>query len=152
MNTCKDCATEGVTTQRVIATDRNGKPYPGPRCVTHYRARKRELSGKAHSRRVETTYGITQAEYEAIYLAQGGKCAICQVATGKRKRLAVDHDHDCTQGHPPNIGCSKCIRGLLCSRCNYTLLGKYNEASLRRALTYLNYPPAQTVLLGMDEK
>jgi hypothetical protein len=47
----------------------------------------------------------------------GNRCAICgttEDATGKR--LAVDHDHSCCPN--PGKGCQKCIRGLLCIRCN----------------------------------
>ncbi len=58
-------------------------------------------------------YGVTLAEYDVMFEAQGGVCAICgkpEIATDKSgvvKRLAVDHDHD-----------SGKIRGLLCFKCN----------------------------------
>ncbi len=32
--------------------------------------------------------------YWALYEFQGGKCYVCQVATGKKRRLAVDHEHN----------------------------------------------------------
>lgn len=54
--------------------------------------------------------------------AQDGLCAVCgqpettvHYRTGKVQRLAVDHDHYCCPGKK---SCGRCIRGLLCERCN----------------------------------
>jgi hypothetical protein len=55
-------------------------------------------------------YGITPEQYWALYEAQHGSCYICQRATGKVRRLAVDHDH--ATGY---------VRGLLCKPCNSML-------------------------------
>jgi hypothetical protein len=143
MKVCKDCVAQGITSKREAK-------YPGPRCTTHHRERKRAVSTSNHARRVENTYGITGEEYQAIYDAQGGRCYICQRATGARRRLAVDHDHTCTAGHDPNVGCRLCVRGLCCKQCNYILLGRYSVEMLRRAISYLNDPPAQHVLMEMD--
>lgn len=68
---------------------------------------------------------------------QGGKCFICQRATGKRRRLAVDHDHKTGR-----------VRGLLCNPCNRDVLGHLRDsvAALERAVTYLKHPPADQVL------
>lgn len=74
---------------------------------------------------------MTPEQYYALKDFQGGKCAICQVATGKVKRLALDHDHE-----------RMLWRGLLCGRCNYDLLGRQTLDSLRRAIAYLESPPA----------
>ena len=66
-------------------------------------------NAKSHERNVRRKYGLKEGEYEAMLLAQGGKCAIC----GNRPvtiRLAVDHDH--VTGR---------VRGLLCRRCNRAL-------------------------------
>jgi hypothetical protein len=103
--------------------------------VTHHRERKKAARERSHARHVEKTYGLTQDEYARIYVAQGSRCWICQKATGARKKLAVDHDHD-----------TMIVRGLLCSRCNYTLLGQYSQEALSRALAYLQRPPAPVIL------
>jgi hypothetical protein len=49
--------------------------------------------------------------------------------------LAVDHDHTCCSGE---ITCGKCVRGLLCVRCN-TVLGLLRDDPeiLRAAIAYL---------------
>lgn len=132
---CKDCIAEGVTTNR-------SAPHPGPRCVTHHRAKRKADRLRAHARRTEATYGISGEEYWELYEAQGGRCVICQKATGATKRLAVDHDHSMCDDHPPEKGCPKCIRGILCGPCNQ-LIGRYDNAALRRAIDYVDNPPAQ---------
>lgn len=134
---CKDCVAEGITTQRPA-------PHPGPRCVTHHRLAVQRRRVYDHHRKIENDYTLTAVEYWAIYQYQGGKCALCQVATGKTRRLAVDHDHELakTHDHPVERGCRLCIRGLLCKRCN-TYGVPLNPAALVRGLNYLANPPAR---------
>jgi len=64
-----------------------------------YRKRRRVEQRDAYLRR---TFGITQADYEALVASQGGGCAICGKPPGE-KRLCVDQDH-----------ATGAIRGLLC--------------------------------------
>lgn len=135
---CIDCIAEGVTNPRPA-------PNPGPRCSTHHRAARNRARINTHARKVEVGYGITGEQYWALYEAQGGKCALCRVATGKTKRLAVDHDHACTEGHDPKRGCPKCVRGLCCGPCN-EILGRWGVEALIRALNYRFDPPARKVL------
>src|SRR5437660_10580540 len=59
--------------------------------------------------------GVTVEEYFTLFARQGGLCAICQRRPEPNKTLAVDHDHKCCFGRK---ACGKCIRGLLCTRCN----------------------------------
>lgn len=68
-------------------------------------------------------HGITIDEYDAMFLAQGGVCAICKQA----RKLCVDHDHK-----------SGRIRGLLCDPCNITLGKMEDDASrLEKAACYI---------------
>ena len=61
-------------------------------------------------------YGITQEDYDAIFVEQEGKCKACGVHQLKIKgRLCVDHDHETGE-----------VRALLCSNCN-TALGLLKE-------------------------
>lgn len=114
---------------------------PGPRCATHQRARKRALAEKKHGEWIWKTYGITAEQYASLLRYQGGKCFICQRATGKRRRLAVDHDHKTGR-----------VRGLLCNPCNRDVLGHLRDsvAALERAVTYLKHPPADQVLTSIQ--
>ena len=125
---CKDCAAEGVTTKRPA-------PYPGPRCATHNRDFTKASKARNADRRRETIYGLTAEQYATIYAYQGGRCIICQRATGKTRRLAVDHDHH--TGH---------VRGLLCKTCNTIVIGRYSTDALTRAICYLLDPPAPRAL------
>ena len=74
------------------------------------------------SRRAQR-YGITRQQLKAMLAEQGGRCAICRQPPEPGKVLAVDHDHSCCPGR---FSCGRCVRGLLCARCN-TLLGKVRD-------------------------
>ena len=123
MTKCKDCEPGAA---------KRPAPHPGPRCATHHRERKKALRKAAHEARVGKVYGLKPGQYDAIYAFQDGKCYICQRATGKGKKLAVDHDHK--TGY---------VRGLLCSTCNNMLGHARDEREFFvRALDYLIAPPA----------
>jgi Recombination endonuclease VII len=129
---CVDCIAEGVGTARPIHRDAGPRR---PRCTTHHRAAKKRSQSLAHARRIENGYGITAEAYWRLYAAQGGRCAVCQRANGKSKRLAVDHDH--VTGR---------VRGLLCTTCNVIIIGRYTVEALQRAIDYRSKPPADAVL------
>lgn len=82
-------------------------------------------------------YGMTDAEYRAMLRAQDYRCAICRdpFDPDSTKTMAVDHDHACCSG---DKSCGKCVRAVLCSRCN-TGLGLFKEdpARLTAAIAYL---------------
>jgi len=94
----------------------------------HEARRKGTRAAYEHARGLQRNYGITPAQYDAMFVAQKGLCAICESAdrAGKR-RLCVDHDHDTGK-----------VRGLLCSRCN-TAIGLLQHSSiyLNKARKYL---------------
>jgi hypothetical protein len=87
-------------------------------------------------------YGITAEEYAKILDAQGGKCYLCQRATGARKRLSVDHDHKTGE-----------VRGILCGPCNRDVLGHARDSIefFERCIEYLTNPPARAVLRGQEQ-
>jgi hypothetical protein len=88
---------------------------------------------------VQRTYGISPEDYRALFLAQGGRCFICQRKV-HTKRLAVDHDHKTGE-----------VRGLLCADdergCNHAVLGNIKDLAMaKRIVSYLENPPARSVL------
>jgi hypothetical protein len=90
----------------------------------------------SHEKRVQNVYGLGEGDYDVIYKGQGGKCAICQRATGASRKLSVDHDHKTGE-----------VRGLLCRVCN-NLLGHARDDPefFNRARDYLHRPPARELL------
>jgi hypothetical protein len=97
-------------------------------------------------------YGITLKDLINLYDEQGGKCALCHKdlgtyisqgeGFGKGSLIEVDHDHSKSGRHS--------VRGLLCGRdwrgCNRRL-GYFEDIDwLRKALAYLEDPPAQHTL------
>lgn len=135
---CKDC---GSTTRQMI-DPKTGKPYPGPRCCTCHRAKKKADRKRAHQNRTAKTYGEEWGQlYDELKKFQGDHCAICQRNKGKTRNLAVDHDHKCCPGKE---SCGACVRGLLCSPCNSMLAHARDESGFfLRAWIYLQAPPAQ---------
>lgn len=71
-------------------------------------------------------YRITLAEYEAMWLWQGGRCDICRGTNPSGHSLAVDHDH--TTGS---------TRALLCVSCNADIGLLENEERVSMLRGYL---------------
>ena len=93
--------------------------------------RKKSRSKASHENRVQDVYGLEAGEYDKLFQAQGGRCAIC--GGTRRQRLSVDHCHK-----------TGLVRGLLCRMCNGRLLTSARDKPevLRRAADYLERPPA----------
>lgn len=117
------------------------------RCLACTRRRKKAVRKAAHSRRVQQVYGITGEEYDALYEAQGGLCAICRRARGLTRALAVDHDHE----REKREGSRASVRGLLCGPCNDMLAHARDLIEVfERAIEYLRNPPAWAVLTDVE--
>lgn len=152
---CKDCVAECAEKYDVAKDGHGGlcvatvparpvpsraAPHPGPRCATHWRAEKKRRSAASHESRVTDVYGLLPGDYERLYAAQGGRCAIhgCR-ARGISRRLSVDHDHK-LEGRAS-------VRGLLCSDHNSWIGRAADDPEVFLALAeYLKNPPAVKVL------
>ncbi len=96
-------------------------------------AREAKSPGRRRNTFLKNRYGITLEQYQDMWLAQNGKCAICgksemgKNTSGTPNSMNVDHCH--TTGR---------VRGLLCNACN-TSIGKMGEdpTRLRAAAMYL---------------
>lgn len=55
-------------------------------------------------------YGITRAQRDAMFEAQGSCCAMCQTLEPGKNGWVTDHDH-----------ATGVVRGILCNRCNVSL-------------------------------
>lgn len=79
----------------------------------------------------------TEAQWKAILDLQQGRCAIC----GEETQLYQDHSYR-----------SGKMRGGLCRQCNCALgMLKDSPTRLRRALAYLQNPPAKALGFGESE-
>lgn len=93
---------------------------------------------------LQRKYGLSADEYRALYYAQGGKCYVCRKASGKARRLGVDHDH--VTGEVRGLVCTGSINAMTCNR----LIAIYGREQLLRAAAMLSDPPpARAVLQKM---
>lgn len=97
------------------------------------RARERKRQNPEHTRAVnwksdlKIKYGMTPADYAALYRAQGGVCAVCARLPDNHGRLNVDHDHE-----------TKAVRQLLCNGCNSALGYVFDDPErLRKLAEYI---------------
>lgn len=96
-----------------------GASYCKP-CMAAW-ARERRKRGKAQSPEYTRTlnlarYGLTPEQFDATLAAQGGRCKICRTENPGGQGWHVDHDHACCNTRKK--ACGKCLRGILCTRCN----------------------------------
>lgn len=80
-------------------------------------------------RHLARKYGLLPDEWQAMFVQQGGVCALCQIPgrLGRHGKLSVDHCHETGR-----------VRGLLCTSCNISLgiLGDTPE-KMERTMAYL---------------
>lgn len=109
-----------------------GKGHYCKPCTQNYNNEK--YSGRpSRTRSLKSNYGITHEQYDEMFKAQQGVCAICREPeitvdprTQKTKYLVVDHNHDTRE-----------VRGLLCGPCNLALGHmKEDPARIKKLLTY----------------
>lgn len=126
---CVDCQSEVTESGDTKRVPRKCVDQAGPkRCVTHTGKFVRQQRAKRHASHVERTYGISGEDAHELLLLQGGRCWLCQRATGATKALAVDHDHGTGE-----------VRGRLCGPCNQ-FIGRLSDdpATAQRLVSYLS--------------
>jgi|SRR5262245_8765229 len=88
------------------------------------RCNARHHTPRGRDRYLRSQYGISLADYQAMWIKQKGVCAICE--TNPDGKLFVDHDHD-----------RKHVRELLCRCCNLGLgFFKDRPSLLEKAAAY----------------
>jgi hypothetical protein len=114
----------------------NKKQYEKHRTITLIRRRKvdKENRTKIRNRKRERDYNVSNEKYNNLKKQQDNKCAVCKEPFNKEPH--IDHDHNCCP--EKSKSCGKCIRGLLCTRCNCGLgLFRDNPIFLQNALNYI---------------
>lgn len=94
-----------------------------PRCRECQRVGNVNYRERRRDHKLRYRYGLSLEGYEELLEQQNGGCKICGNLPPTGGRLDVDHSHSCCPGEK---SCGKCIRGLLCRRCN-TLIGQVKE-------------------------
>jgi hypothetical protein len=141
MKCCKECQIEKPLSEFKLVVERKpGKPecsyYQGKckSCAQRYmrdwsRERRKPVTiERKRAYRRKTIYGLTDAEFQALFDAQQGVCAVCREPEATTDRLGnvrvlcVDHCHT-----------SKRVRGLLCYKCNVGL-GSFKDDPKRLAM------------------
>ena len=97
---------------------RNQELYKSRNRATYHATKEMRRPAK-RAARLRRLYGMTQEEYNALLVAQGGKCAVCQRSPTDAGVVLLDVDHDHGSG---------AVRGLLCGPCNRSL-GLLQESS-----------------------
>jgi hypothetical protein len=130
---CRKCGVSKAIDQyyfvRVLST---GHRYPDTACKAcwkeHYRQNPRvetpEQRARKHRRKLLRKYGLSEAQLVAMEERANGRCEICG-KPGKRRKLALDHDHQTGKA-----------RGFLCTGCN-TRLGWLELVGLDKVVAYL---------------
>jgi hypothetical protein len=147
---CRTCGVEKSKDEfdRMAKEGSPRRKYLQPSCKECVRVYQRMLlaTGRKHwkrydseyhfRRKLRVQYHISWQRYEELLASQNGTCAICKkVPNGKK--LSVDHDHKCCS--KSRYSCGKCVRGLLCERCNWAI-GAFEDdvERLTAACSYLN--------------
>lgn len=87
---------------------------------------------KNHLRNRAKRHGLSESELKSMISQTNGLCWACH----DREWDHIDHDHRCCSG---NASCGKCVRGLLCARCNQTMgWAKDDPKVLGALLRYLD--------------
>lgn len=85
-------------------------------------------SPEGRMRRKAQKFGLTVDQLAA--LLAGDECAICGTTEPGKHGWHIDHDHRCCPAN--GSSCGKCIRGILCHKCNVGL-GHFNDDPSRLA-------------------
>jgi hypothetical protein len=88
-----------------------------------FRQPKDKLSLRRRANALRLTYGLTLEDWDRLFAAQGGRCALCNRHQSELSFvLCVDHDHITGK-----------VRGLLCRACNGAL-GYFEKIGAREKM------------------
>jgi hypothetical protein len=105
-------------------THRDGKRSWCLHCEREKNAEK--LPQRRARRDLWNFFKLRPQEKAAIIKAQGDACGRCRTPFIGRIRPQIDHDWSCC---PTKKCCGKCVRGIICNRCNSLLNRTYCKAN-----------------------
>jgi hypothetical protein len=134
VKTCRKCSKVGEPS--IFAKNKNlCKDCDNARCRDYYHrnpSKSRERRKRRTSRKYNwMNHGLTEQVYTTLLNQENRKCHVCKIDEATQ----IDHDHACCEGR---YGCSSCVRGLVCNRCNTALyFVKDSREQLTKMLDYL---------------
>lgn len=144
---CSNCYQRALETGELLARNRVVSTETDIQCMKcerllpkdKFKKHKSTLVGYEHVCRLcgklFERYKITYQEYTDMWVSQEGICAICPDKIElNSKNTHIDHDHSCCN---KGNSCGKCVRGLLCQRCNLGL--GYFRDSIENLLSAAEY-------------
>lgn len=129
---CKSC--KKLSDQRSFDNDPDQARARQREAVRRYKEKHPFAPGEQRAQQLRCKYHITPEQFDAMLEAQGGCCAICGTDEpgGRTNQWHIDHDHSCCP--KPAQSCGKCLRALLCHRCNISL-----PDSMEKVLQMMRY-------------
>lgn len=122
---CRDCQKERRKREYANLTPEQMEKRRQKRNTLEYKATRRaqwerykletpkeKLAEGRHKAILKHRYQLSLEMWLIKFNSQGGRCAVCFRACAP---LVVDHNHKCC---PDRNSCGKCVRGLICQRCN----------------------------------
>ncbi len=98
-------------------------------------------------RNANRRHGGNAAEIaDAFWVAQQGRCYLCEQPFANKSEAFIDHDHRCC---PRNRSCADCRRGLACDNCNQ-LIGRVRDDATLLHLIARNLEAAQQHAIAGD--
>ena len=136
---CKKCGIELPLECFYKGNCRNGTSYWCKTCQGAH------VAAHRHKKNIQNPggkHGLDADEYWGMIFIQDNRCA--NVECGAENPTHIDHDHDHCPG---KLGCRKCVRGVLCMRCN-TMLGFY-EKNKKKFVGALRYAEGSDFMQGV---
>lgn len=107
--TCEQCGAE-VESRHAAAK------FCSTKCRALAGHHRNYTADRGRVRNLAHRFKLTPGQVADMLAAQGDRCAICSSQEpGGRGDWHIDHDHGCCAGKET---CGRCVRGLLCTRCN----------------------------------
>ena len=105
-----------------------GRDYVNERRKAWRKANPEKEKKQKRRDHLKANYGLTEEVYEALWLSQDKKCAICGSDDPRAKKgWQIDHCHSTDR-----------IRGILCASCNLMLAcARDNLDTLNKGIEYL---------------
>lgn len=112
------CCDEWIPVDDFYSTESNISGITGC-CIDCYKKKSNTKQIDQRAAGLWKRYRMRQADWDRMFAEQGFACKACKdTEPHGKKPWGVDHDHSCCPG---NRSCGKCVRGILCYSCNWTL-------------------------------